>query len=248
MLGDASGTASETYGIRHAHVTGGTKLQLVGHSMSDQNGVLLSMDSAVEALLQRCESELIGRSFAEITHPDDRTRNVEMIRRLGPDDGPIRIRKRYLIPDAAPICVDLQVSRLGRGIDAGRLVGTLYVPDTASILTTGDGIMPDRLWTVAANVDVMLQKRRAHLGDDLFGDHAWLILVQVYLAEAEGRLIDAEEIADRTRMDTPRVARWIAALTGKQLLDHPEETGRTIQLTAQGLSSIETLLGNYANF
>jgi hypothetical protein len=49
-------------------------------------------------------------------------------------------------------------------------------------------------------------------------------------------------------MDTPRVARWIAALTGKQLLDHPEETGRTIQLTAQGLSSIETLLGNYANF
>ena len=76
---------------------------LVGHSMSDANGLLLTMDPAVESLLQRPLHELVGKSYAEITHPDDRARNVDQIKRLLPGDGIVKIRKRYLRPSGTPI-------------------------------------------------------------------------------------------------------------------------------------------------
>ena len=40
---------------------------LVGHSLSDPNGLLLTMDQTVEDLLQRPLSELVGRSYADVT-------------------------------------------------------------------------------------------------------------------------------------------------------------------------------------
>ena len=221
---------------------------LVGHSMSDANGLLLTMDPAVESLLQRPLHELVGKSYAEITHPDDRARNVDQIKRLLPGDGIVKIRKRYLRPSGTPIWADLHVSRLGRGLDNGRLVCTLYLPDPKSLAPEPVGVLPERLWSVAIQVEALIRRRRDALGEELFGDHAWLLLIRIYLAEAEGRVIDIATLARETQFAPPRARRWVDALAEKQLVDQLDWGADAIQLTALGLARTEALLGSYSEF
>lgn len=213
---------------------------LVGHSISDANGLLLTMDPAVEALLHRSQVELVGKSYAEITHPDDRQRNGAQLARLAPGAGPIRIRKRYLRPDGMAIWADLHVSRLGQGLDMGRLVGTLYLPDPESI-----AFGPESLWKTALKVDAMMRRRREELGDDLFGDKAWMILLQTYLAEAEGRAIEISALSDLARISVAQTTRWVSALAQKALVEVPDWNEKAIQLTALGLDRVESLLAGY---
>jgi len=221
---------------------------LVGHSVSDPNGLLLTMDPSVESLLHRPLSELAGKSYAEITHPDDRARNIDQIRALAPNDGPVQIRKRYLRPGGTTVWVDIHVSRLGRGLDHGRLVGTLYLPDPKTLAAGPEGVLPERLWSVAVQVEALLRRRREQLGDDLFGDHAWIILLQIYLAEAEGRVVDVEAISALSQIAPARTRRWIDALAEKTFVERLDWSGGAIQLTAQGLARTETLLGAHADF
>jgi DNA-binding MarR family transcriptional regulator len=209
---------------------------LVGHSLSDPNGLLLTMDQTVEDLLQRPLSELVGRSYADVTHPDDRVRNIDRVTMLAPGAGPVCIRKRYL-----------HVSRLDRGLEAGRLVGTLYLPQAKALTAVPNVVMPERLWQVALKVDRSLHRRREQLGDDLFGDHAWLVLVQIYLAEAEGRMIDATTLGALALLDPSRTHRWIGALAEKGLVERPDCSAGVIQLTATGLARTETLLATYSD-
>lgn len=220
---------------------------LVGHSMSDPDGLLLTMDTTVEDLLQRPLRELVGRSYADVTHPDDRVRNIDRIRTLAPGAGPVCIRKRYLQPGGAAVWVDVHVSRLDRGLEAGRLVGTLYLPQAKALTAVPDVVMPERLWQVALKVDRSLHRRREQLGDDLFGDHAWLVLVQIYIAEAEGRVIDATTLGALALLDPSRTHRWIGALAEKGLVERPDCSAGVIQLTATGLARTETLLATYAD-
>ena len=220
---------------------------LIGHSISDANGLLLTMDPAVESLLQRPLDELVGKSYAEVTHPDDRARNIDQIKRLAPEDGIVKIRKRYLRPGATPIWVDLHVSRLGRGLDTGRLVATLYLPDPKPLAPDSEGALPERLWSVAIQVDARLRRRREELGEELFGDHAWLLLLRIYLAEAEGRALGVETLAAETQILPARARRWVDALAEKQLVERLDWDADALQLTALGLARTETLLGSYSD-
>lgn len=163
---------------------------LIGHSISDARGQILAIDHGICELLHRSETELISMSYMDITHPDDVTWNVSLVDKLKASGGPLTIRKRCLRPGAPAIWSDVQVSRLGGGLDKGRLVGTINQVDPQTVKLT-----PEMLWRSAIRKDLALRSRRTELGEDLFSDYAWLILLQFYKAEAEGICISLSHLS-----------------------------------------------------
>ncbi len=209
---------------------------LTGHSVSDANGYILAIDPTVCEILQRSEKNLIGKSYLDITHPNDRDRNVNVVNRLGVLDGPARIRKRYVRPDGSAVWCEVQVSRLNTGTERS-LVGTIKLVNR-DITTRG----PESLWQSAIRIHALIQRRRLELGDDLFSDHGWIVLLQVYLAEAEGRIADIASISERSGLRSELVGRWIRALDQKGLIDNLGCSEGAAQMTAQGIIKMEKLL------
>lgn len=210
---------------------------LIGHSISDARGQILAVDHGICELLHRSEAELIGMSYMDITHPDDVTWNASLVDKLEASGGPLAIRKRYLRPGAPAIWSDVQVSRLQAGLDQGRLVGTINQVDPQTVDMT-----PEMLWRSASRKELALRSRRTVLGDDLFSDYAWLILLQFYKAEAEGICITLDQLSDRTNCRQQSLIRWLRALEEKKLIDCYDSKVCVGQLTSTGIVKVERLL------
>lgn len=209
---------------------------LIGHSMADGSGLLLAVDPQICEIMQREERELIGMPFAALTHPDDRAHNLAMLEKLGFHDGPLLIRKRYVRPDGSSIWSNVRVSKL-KGGDGGRLVGTLEVVDPNQ-LKRG----PESFWRSANQMCALIDRRRTELGEDFFADHGWTILLQVYLAEAEGRAIDLADLGERVALRPTLVGRWVAMLQQKKLIELDAWSDHTPQLTSRGVAKVESVL------
>jgi hypothetical protein len=214
---------------------------LIGHSISDAEGRIMAVDHGVCELFQRSETELIGLSYTDITHPDDVSWNVALVDKLEARGGPLTIRKRYLRPAALAVWCDVQVSRLSAGSEAGRLVGTINGVDPRTVCQT-----PERLWRSACRIDTALRHRRSELGEDLFGDYAWLVLLQLYKTEAEGNCVDLTELNDLTAIRPQPLTRWLKVLEERGLIDRYEEQRCVGQLTAAGIAKVERLLDGTA--
>ncbi|KQR87534.1 hypothetical protein ASG07_01045 [Sphingomonas sp. Leaf343] len=209
---------------------------LIGHSVSDADGRILTMDQALCDLLQRSERELAGLSYADFTHPGDVPRNRRAVDALLVGQGPLRLRKRYVRADGVTLWCDVHVSRFTTGF-GGRLVGTIHHVGQDA-LTEG----PARLWRAAREADRMMRRRRAELGDDLFADHAWAIMLNAYLAEAEGRLIRLPDVAEQSGISTGMAERWTNALEAKGYLDQRGGSDGIVQLSQAGVARVERLL------
>lgn len=210
---------------------------LIGHSLSDATGRILAVDHNICELLHRDEAELRGMLYADITHPDDLSWNVALIDGLAAEHKPITIRKRYLRPSAGVVWSDVHVSRLSSGPERGRLMGTIHRVETHSLRSS-----PEKLWRAACRVDANLQRRRVLLGEDLFTDHAWMILVSLYRTEAEGKCIDLPTLVERVPLRSSNLQRWLKVLAERGFVDQFDNQVCVAQLTAIGVDHVEQLL------
>lgn len=211
---------------------------IVGHTLSNAEGVVLAVDDRVADLLRRTPREIVGMSYLQLTCTSDRASNAQQVTALEPDAGPIIIPKRYIRGDGSLVRVNLEVSRLSRGLDEGRLVGCFVVDDA-------EPASPEALRGAARKLLRMHVQRRDMLGADLFPENAWSMLLHLYLAEAEGRAIDAPSLGRAAGIDAAIVRRWIDVLADRGLLARPisgHNSGDPPELTAAGLQKIETLL------
>lgn len=72
----------------------------VGISLSDEHGHFVAVNEALCRLLARPESDVLGRSAAEFTHPADLAKQARIGELIGASaDGIVRFEKRYLRPD-----------------------------------------------------------------------------------------------------------------------------------------------------
>ncbi|MBJ6123399.1 PAS domain-containing protein [Sphingomonas mollis] len=211
---------------------------LVGHSVSDADGRILTMDQSLCDLLQRSAAELVGMSYADLTHPDDVVRNVADVESLRVCGGPVLVRKRYVRADSSTVWCDVHVSRFASP-DGGRLIGTIHLVNPGAV-DRG----PESLWRAARRVGDLMIQRRIEFGSDLFADQAWSILLDTYLAEAEGRLISIAEIGHSLESTGPLTERWIKALESRGWIERTIWDLGAIQLTADGLTRIERLLAS----
>jgi PAS domain-containing protein len=209
---------------------------LIGHTVSNAQGIIIAMDEGVCDLLHRSKMRLIGMSYLEITHPADRVHNSSDVARLQLNGTPALIRKRYLRPDGSFVPVDLEVSRLSAGIDTVRLVGTVRLPSPDTGISR-----PERLRSRAREAVEIAARRNAEFGIALAGDHAWIILLQLYLAEIECRIVSLHEICDLMGFPSAVTLHWIKALEAKGLVEDISDSS-IHQLTATGFAAIERAL------
>jgi PAS domain S-box-containing protein len=205
----------------------------VAHCVSSTAGTILVADSNFCRLLQRPQSELIGASYRSITVAEDLEKSAEMIAGLLDKAGPTRLRKRYWRPDGTNVEVDLLVSRFDA---AGHLVSTLSWREEDAPRDT-----PLRMWKAALRLKHLYSLKMEEFGRELFGDFPGLILLDLYLAEAEGRLASLEEVAGSAGLSVESVQRWLRVLAQRRLV-HPLDGSATLQLGHDGLSKIERLL------
>jgi DNA-binding MarR family transcriptional regulator len=98
------------------------------------------------------------------------------------------------------------------------------------------------LWRSAKRLTALIERRRAELTDELFNDYPWLILLQIYLAEAEARKADLAHISDALSLRGSATERWIRVLENKGLIERSKWTDYMPQLTTLGVTKVERLL------
>jgi hypothetical protein len=210
---------------------------LVGHTISDSLGVILAVDQGICEILQRPEAEIVGVSYLDLTCPNDRSWNRVIVDAIDLNSKPVTFRKRYSLPNGAVASCEVQASRLSEGHDRGRLVGTLRQLNSRPAAGT-----PAALWRSACRMSATLERRQKELGDDLFSDYPWMVLLHLYLIEAEGRCVDDTELAKRTGTRGQMLIRWLRVLEQRGLVDFIARPGCIAQLTGNGISKIERLL------
>lgn len=106
----------------------------------------------------------------------------------------------------------------------------------------------------AGHVLEILQLRRSRsrtLGENLFSDPAWDILLELYAAKLDQRSLTLSELAPAIATPTSTTARWVALLKDRGLIESEMDSTRPIQvslrLTEEGLSRMERLLGRLAS-
>jgi hypothetical protein len=97
------------------------------------------------------------------------------------------------------------------------------------------------MWKAALRLKHLYSLKIEAFGRELFGDFPGLILLDLYLAEAEGRLASIEEVAGSAGLSVESVQRWLRVLAQRRLV-HPLDGSAPLQLGHDGLSKIERLL------
>jgi PAS domain S-box-containing protein len=98
----------------------------VGIARTTPEGVFLEVNPALAAMLGRGAGELVGRSFLEITHPDDAGASLEWVRRVA--EGRARsatAEKRCLRADGSYLWTSVSIAPVTDG--AGRVVSLIGV-------------------------------------------------------------------------------------------------------------------------
>lgn len=214
---------------------------LIGHSLCDGAGNILAIDVAVCDLMHRTRRQVVGSAYVLFTHPEDRTRAIRFVTQLQGADGVRTIRKRYIRPDETSISADITVSRLVAGDGQTRIVGSVEI-----VTRNEDHDDPLRLWTAAQRAWRVMKKRRSDLGEELFLDYPFMILLLVYTAEVEGRFCGLRSISEQSGLREASTVRWIKVLQEKGLIEPPMQSGSVPQLTAIGFSKIEHVLASEA--
>ena len=87
--------------------------------------------------------------------------------------------------------------------------------------------------------------RDAILGEELFSDPGWDVLLELYAARLSGRETSVSELASAIRTPPSIVARWVDTLSKHGLTTAPPERSNSasavVSLTDEGLSKLEHL-------
>lgn len=202
------------------------------HCVSTTQGVILAVDRGFLDLVQLSEAQLIGTSYRDITHPDDLRKSKRMLDSLVDRAPPLRLQKRYVRPDGSTVAALLFVTYFA---DTERLVSTLFWHED------GAEMVPERLWEAALRIQHVNRVRRQAFGDEIGTDPVGAILVAIYLAEAEGRVVGLDQLASEVGMATSTADRWLKALRQYGIVQF-DEGRRSILFTHSGLLDMERTL------
>jgi hypothetical protein len=203
-----------------------------GHCVSSVEGVILNADQGFLDLLQRPVDEVIGVSYRQITDARDLDRSADMLAALKDGAAPVRLQKRYLRPDGSSVAANLLVTRFD---NPDRLISTLFWHEN------GRPLPPARLWEAALRIRHVHDARVSLFGADLSRDPIGSLLIGIYLAEAEGRVIRLVDIATYANIPLSVSERWIKVLQQRGVLEDRDAKAE-ITFTQSGSNKVEAML------
>jgi hypothetical protein len=94
----------------------------------------------------------------------------------------------------------------------------------------------------------VIQRREAFLGEGLFGDPAWNIMLDLFITEAEGGVLSVSALCIGARAPTTTALRYIALLAQEGLVvrtaDARDARRSHVRRSPSGWSAMQRLLGD----
>ncbi len=99
----------------------------------------------------------------------------------------------------------------------------------------------DEAAQLARSVLALRRKRYEHLPQDLFGEHAWGILLAMFVADAEGKRVTGGDVFASAGCTSASGRRWMAALMEYDLVvgQGPRDDVDIVSLTPSGIHAVE---------
>ena len=102
----------------------------------------------------------------------------------------------------------------------------------------------DQAAQLAASILRFRRFREKILSPDIFGEPAWELLLEVFVADAKGEAITARMVAERRGASPAVLARWLKHLTVRGLIvgDGDGNVDDELMLPGSGRENVETVL------
>ncbi|SEN81215.1 PAS domain S-box-containing protein [Sphingomonas gellani] len=192
--------------------------QTLGQCLSDADGIILAADATFLDLLGRDAKEVAGRHAMEFTFAPDRTVNAPMLERLGREDIPFTITKRFVRADGTLLWVTNHVAAVSDGTGLRRIIATSR--QVESPITVG---LIGRNLAAARRQLRDLDRAKRAFGADLIVSPPWELLLQLYLAEVEGEPISSEDLSDRVHLTIDMTLRWLEVCRMRGLIETEDD-------------------------
>lgn len=218
---------------------------LPGHVVLDQQGAIIEADDGFETLLMSPVAKLRGRNVLSFTAPADRQECTQAIAGLRTTGRPFDITKRFIRQDESILWVRNSVSRMT--IQQTELIVATCTPVLPVVRRRTPGALLD-----SAHLHAAMVRARNNVGDPLLLSGAsWPLLLEVYIAEAEGRLVSASTLGDHLGQSWAASQRWINALVGADVLEveigNPApDAPKTYRLTSGTVERLEEYLSTFS--
>jgi len=120
----------------------------------------------------------------------------------------------------------------------------------SQVLRTSNASQRTETETHVVSFLLMSRARGAIFGADLFADHAWNIVLELYAAKLAGRSMSFSEITAALDLPASTTIRWLAALQERGLTQEAVYAVRPespcYRLTDLGASKLEALANQWA--
>lgn len=102
----------------------------------------------------------------------------------------------------------------------------------------------DQAAQLAASILRFRRFRETVLTPDIFGEPAWELLLEVFIADAKGEAITGRMVAKRRELSSGVISRWLKHLTVEGLLigDGDGNVDDELTLSGPGMEKTETVL------
>lgn len=102
----------------------------------------------------------------------------------------------------------------------------------------------DQAASVAATVLALRRARNQVLPSDLFGEPAWDVLLELFVADAQGARLTVDEVSQRSSTHPSIMVRWLRVLTAHGLImgDGDGNMEHELVLSPLGLTSVEAIM------
>jgi PAS domain S-box-containing protein len=216
-----------------------------GHVLLDQQGGIVQADDSFGTLLLSPMARLLGRNVLSFTAPADRDECTQAIAKLRETGRPFDITKRFLREDDSVVWVRNSVSRMMVG-DNELIVATCTpIPDHMRQQT------PDSLLRSARRQVAMVEARGRIADPAVLAGPSWPALLEVYIAEAEGRAVNAAALSSHFGQGIHLTRRWIDLLVGSDILEvetrnMSHDAAKSYRLTSGALRRLEEYLVAFA--
>jgi hypothetical protein len=218
---------------------------LPGHVLLDHHGAIVQADDGFGALLMTPAARLRGCDVLSITAPADREECCEAIAALKATGKPFDIVKRFIRQDDTVLWVRNSVSRML--VQQQDLIVATCTPVLEPIARHAPG---DLLHTAQVQVQ-MVEAQSSICHPFPLAGPSWPALLQVYIAEAEGRIMDIDMLAASLGQSRTLINRYVTALVGSGVLEVETrsldpDVAKAYRLTTGAVHRLEDYLLKFA--
>ena len=215
----------------------------IGHLRLDDDGLITQCDGRMSAILRMRRHDLIGCHVLKITAHADRDRCIAIFHQIRRDGLPVMTTKRIIRADRSHAWVRIAVT-VPDWPDAGTVA--MAVEECAA----PDGwIEPSVLLALARGIFGARRARTMAFGGEMFGDHAWDLLLAAYITEVEGGVLTTADLHAILGVPLVVASRWMRALSADALVEYedrgnPSLVTSSIRLTAAAHQKFERFLSD----